>query len=268
MSFTCKSSAFLSAVDACEAKTCSPYDISRTFTLSIQICEPVGGSNAIGLGNLLSCAQPGLANATAESGCSPTNWTYICASPAYTIDAAKYEEQYCSAADRQAILVYTSNACAAVGIQLEPAALNAQSGRPSSTSSSLAPKSSAQSVYDFPQCAQPCVDAALLQSGCQPSDWECICVNPAFVGGETASCELQSCNVNDQYVLGYWGGAGSGHDVFSGIERRFDRLQSTRRRNGIISVSDGKRSRIGSNIFQSSQMCSILCHKRYDQEWG
>ena len=51
---------------------------------------------------LKECAQqPGLAAATAASGCSPTNWTCICSSPAFLVDAPKYEEQYCSVAERQ-----------------------------------------------------------------------------------------------------------------------------------------------------------------------
>ena len=45
--------------------------------------------------------QPGLAIATAESGCSITDWTCICTSSAYTVVAAEFEDQYCSPADRQ-----------------------------------------------------------------------------------------------------------------------------------------------------------------------
>ena len=98
------------------------HEYTGVFTYAIQICEPVGGANTIGLGNLSSCAvsfyvslvseqsadhnkQPGLAIATTESGCSTTNWTCICTSSAYTIITAEYEDQYCSPADRHGIVL-------------------------------------------------------------------------------------------------------------------------------------------------------------------
>ena len=98
------------------------HEYTGVFTYAIQICEPVGGANSIGLGNLSSCAvsfyvspvprqsadhnkQPGLAIATTESGCSTTNWTCICTSSAYTIITAEYEDRYCSPADRHGIVL-------------------------------------------------------------------------------------------------------------------------------------------------------------------
>lgn len=199
LSFICKSNSFLSSVESCEGQNCGPADLTRLFTLAIQLCEPVGGTNHIGLFNLSTCAQPGLDIATSESGCSPTNWTCICQSQAYTVVAAAYEDQYCSPADRQAILDFTSTACAAVGVQLVPPT-------PGASNITALLTSPEPSVYKLPDCAQPCVDAALLQSGCAPTDWECICVNPAFVGGSVAFCELQACSIADQYsILNYTG---------------------------------------------------------------
>lgn len=48
---------------------------------------------------------------------------------------------------------------------------------------------------------QPCVDAAVIQSGCGPSDWECICVSPAWTDGQAASCENRLCDTEDQYRM-------------------------------------------------------------------
>lgn len=197
LSFICKSSYFIKSVGSCGRRTCSSSDETRAFRLTVQICEPVGGTSGVSLADLPTCAQPGLEFATKESGCSTTDWTCICKSSAYTVVAAEYEERYCSPRDRQAILDYTSTACAAVGVQLVPPA----PGSSNVTSLLTSPETS---VFDFPSCAQPCIDAALLQSGCRPTDWNCICINPAFVEGDLAFCELQSCSIQDQYkILNY-----------------------------------------------------------------
>lgn len=124
LSFVCKSSDFLNSAESCEAANCSPADLFQVFTRAIQLCEPVGGTIHIGLFNLSACAQPGLSTAKAQSGCSDTNWTCICSSPAFTVGAAQYEEQHCSLADRQAIFNFTSVACAAVGLQLPSSGSN------------------------------------------------------------------------------------------------------------------------------------------------
>ena len=122
--FVCKSSDFLNSAESCEAANCSPPDLIRVFTRAVQLCEPVGGTVHIGLFNLSACAQPGLATAKVQSGCSDTNWTCICSSPAFTTGAARYEEQHCSLADRQAIYNFTTATCAAVGVQLSSSASN------------------------------------------------------------------------------------------------------------------------------------------------
>ena len=124
LNFVCKSSDFLNSAESCEAASCSPSDLIQVFTRAIQLCEPVGGTIHIGLFNLSACAQPGLAVAKAQSGCSDTNWTCICSSLAFTVGAAQYEEQHCSLADRQAIYNFSSAACAAVGVQIATPASN------------------------------------------------------------------------------------------------------------------------------------------------
>lgn len=142
LDFICKSPTFLDAVHICEAKTCSPSDISRmshpfwacigqwSWYILMLICRPCPGCNSALrtrrgdhchqsckpfklccgspdspalVSSTHSKQQPGLDIATAESGCSITNWTCICASPAYTIIAAEFEKQDCSPADRQGI---------------------------------------------------------------------------------------------------------------------------------------------------------------------
>ena len=124
LSFICKSSDFLNSAESCEAASCSPPDLIQVFTHAIQLCEPVGGTVHIGLFNLSACAQPGLATAKVQSGCSDTDWPCICSSPAFTIGAARYEEQHCSLAERQAIYNFSTAACAAVGVQLSSSTSN------------------------------------------------------------------------------------------------------------------------------------------------
>ena len=124
LNFVCKSSDFLNSAEACEAASCSPPDLIRVFTRAVQLCEPVGGTIHVGLFNLSACAQPGLATAKVQSGCSDTDWACICSSPAFTVGAAQYEEQHCSLADRQAIYNFTTVACAAVGVPLSSSASN------------------------------------------------------------------------------------------------------------------------------------------------
>ncbi|CAF9938520.1 MAG: hypothetical protein HETSPECPRED_001103 [Heterodermia speciosa] len=124
LSFVCKSNDFLTSTESCEAASCSPPDLIQVFTRAVQLCEPVGGTVHIGLFNLSACAQPGLATAKAQSGCSDTDWTCICSSPAFTTGAARYEEQHCSLADRQAIYSFTKLTCAAVGIQFASSSSN------------------------------------------------------------------------------------------------------------------------------------------------
>ena len=142
LNFTCKTPAFLSSVHACEAKECSPSDISRMphhcyacigqrsgYILMLMCRRFLGCNSALRApwGNhchqpckpfKLRCGspdrpapassthskqQPGLEIATAESGCSITDWTCICTSSAYTIVTDEFEKQYCSPADRQGI---------------------------------------------------------------------------------------------------------------------------------------------------------------------
>ena len=140
LNFICKSAVFLDTVHTCEAKTCSPSDISR---MSHQICACIGqrscymlmpilrpffGCNSAlrtrwgdhchqpckpfklccgssdrpaPISSIHSKQQPGLDIATGESGCSITDWTCICTSSAYTIITDEFEKQYCSPADRQ-----------------------------------------------------------------------------------------------------------------------------------------------------------------------
>ena len=124
LNFVCKSSDFLNSAESCEAASCSPPDLTLVFTRAVQLCEPVGGTVHIGLFNLSACAQPGLAIAKAQSGCSDTNWTCICSSPAFTAGAAQYELQHCSLADRQAIYTFSAATCAAVGVQIPTPASN------------------------------------------------------------------------------------------------------------------------------------------------
>ncbi|KAG6999491.1 hypothetical protein G7Y79_00034g069140 [Physcia stellaris] len=97
--FVCKSSTFLSSAESCQTQNCSPSDLTRIFTLGLQLCVPVGGTADNGLFNLSACAQPGLATAKAQSGCSDTDWKCICSNPAFTVGAAEYEEQHSSLSD-------------------------------------------------------------------------------------------------------------------------------------------------------------------------
>ena len=142
LNFTCKSPAFLSSVHACEAKACSPSDISRmphhcyacieqrSGYILMLICRPFPAHNSalrapwgnqchqpckpfklrcgspdrpVPVSSTHSKQQPGLDIATVESGCSITDWTCICTSSAYTVVTDEFEKQYCSPADRQGI---------------------------------------------------------------------------------------------------------------------------------------------------------------------
>lgn len=139
MNFICKSNEFLTSAESCEAQKCTLPELYRTKLLclfyyletnhgggsrSVHACDPAlrscwGYQPYRLVQSLCLCCkistfhqypckhdsdqkqQPGIAIANSESGCSPTNWTCICSSPAYLVGSARYSEQYCNPADQK-----------------------------------------------------------------------------------------------------------------------------------------------------------------------